>query len=235
MTVRPHELPPLRVKRTNSGMYLYTYEFKWIPAIKNIKGKVIKKGYTHIFNKTNVGKLISNGQTNIADFYDEFLDENPELREYVAFRKPDNSWEFKLKTELDSSNPDDKLALDLINSRYNYESNVDGRVYIRAEDTKREPAEDNQDSSNTCRAGGASHKKLDRRTRKHSGYPLQDFTPERMEEVVHSIGLREDLHNSFKYGIKRSKKKFSDKELFILTKDVETLVMTMALSDTSWH
>lgn len=71
------KLPPLIVKKTPSGFYLYTYTNKWDPEKKRSYRAGSKK----------VGSLISGKKEGCIRWDDHFLVKHPELKAFVCERK----------------------------------------------------------------------------------------------------------------------------------------------------
>lgn len=231
-------LPPLRVRRTKSANYLYTYDHKWIPATKDPEGKVIKKGYTDISNKKIVGKLVGVDNTSFAVFYDEFLEQYPELRYYTAFRAKDHSWEFKKNSELDCETPVDKTVIDHLGDKLNYADTDEGKGLKSADDSKTGASPADIVASKSFEAGRTILDKRPERSRKRSKELISTVHVgdiALMEDIAQATGMTAALQKTVKKICSSSEKKYSAQEIRDIVCTLECFVIYIAITGQSTY
>ncbi len=226
-------LPPLKVRRTPSANYLYTYDHKWIPAIKGPDGEVIKKGYTDISNKKIVGKLVEVDKASFAVFYEEFFKNYPEMRSYTAFQNADRSWTFKLTSDLDGNVPEEQEAIDYLVKNKNYTVSESGRLICPADEIEEETSPADILSSKKFEDGRTILEHRPERSRKHSKELITTVHAGNIilfEELARSTGVTTALEKTVNAICNSSKEKFSAKQRNSIVSTLECLAMYTAIT-----
>lgn len=85
----PVVLPPLKLHKGAKHTYVFTYRGVWEPAVKDEAGNIIKKGRARSVDRKTVGKIDDGQHTGVIQFYDAFLNDYPELKNYIVIRNSD--------------------------------------------------------------------------------------------------------------------------------------------------
>ena len=95
----PVVLPPLKLHKGAKHTYVFTYRGVWEPAVKDEAGNIIKKGRTRSVDRKTVGKIDDGKHTGVIKFYDAFLKDYPELKNYIVVRNADGTFTFHKLSE----------------------------------------------------------------------------------------------------------------------------------------
>ena len=95
----PVVLPPLKLHKGAKHTYVFTYRGVWEPAVKDEAGNIIKKGQTRSVDRKTVGKIDDGQHTGVIKFYDAFLKDYPELKNYIVVRNADGTFTFHKLSE----------------------------------------------------------------------------------------------------------------------------------------
>lgn len=151
MTNPPVILPPIKLHKGKTQTYVFTYRGVWEPAVKDKNGNIIKKGRSRTVDRKTIGKIDSGKDTGVIQFYDNFLNEYPELRDYSVVRNSDGSITFNKISNLSIDNPSEcEQIADLI-EKQDYELNTHGKVIKSADNVRMcaNPADIFEDALNT--------------------------------------------------------------------------------------
>ena len=96
----PVALPPLKLHKGARQTYVFTYRGIWEPAVKDDRGNIIKKGRARSVDRKTVGKIDDGKHTGVIKFYDEFLNDYPELKNYIVVRNSDGTFTFHKLSEV---------------------------------------------------------------------------------------------------------------------------------------
>ena len=109
----PVVLPPLKLHKGAKHTYVFTYRGVWEPAVKDEVGNIIKKGRARSVDRKTVGKIDDGQHTGVIKFYDAFLNDYPELKNYIVIRNSDGSFTFDKRSEVaDNAKATIESALD---------------------------------------------------------------------------------------------------------------------------
>lgn len=133
MTNPPVKLPPIKLHKGPSYTYVFTYQGVWVPAIKDEDGNIIKKGYSRVVNRKTIGKIDDGKHTGVIRFYDTFLDDYPELKDYSVVRNSDGSMSFNKISDLSIDNPADHEQIYELIEKQDYDLNTNGKVIKSAD------------------------------------------------------------------------------------------------------
>ncbi len=92
----PVVLPPLKLHKGAKHTYVFTYRGVWEPAVKDEAGNIIKKGRARSVDRKTVGKIDDGQHTGVIKFYDAFLNDYPELKNYIVIRNSDGTFTFSV-------------------------------------------------------------------------------------------------------------------------------------------
>lgn len=95
----PVVLPPLKLHKGAKHTYVFTYRGVWEPAVKDEAGNIIKKGRARSVDRKTVGKIDDGQHTGVIKFYDAFLKDYPELKNYIVVRNSDGTFTFHKLSE----------------------------------------------------------------------------------------------------------------------------------------
>ena len=96
----PVVLPPLKLHKGAKHTYVFTYLGVWEPAVKDEAGNIIKKGRARSVDRKTVGKIDDGQHTGVIKFYDAFLNDYPELKNYIVIRNSDGTFTFNKRSEV---------------------------------------------------------------------------------------------------------------------------------------
>ena len=96
----PVVLPPLKLHKGAKYTYVFTYRGVWEPAVKDEAGNIIKKGRARSVDRKTVGKIDDGQHTGVIKFYDAFLNDYPELKNYIVIRNSDGTFTFNKRSEV---------------------------------------------------------------------------------------------------------------------------------------
>ena len=136
MTNPPVALPPIKLHKAKNHTYVFTYRGIWEPAIKDDAGNIIRKGRSRSVDRKTIGKIDGGKDTGIIQFYDKFLDDYPELRNYSVVRNSDGSITFSKISDLSIDNPADREQISELIEKYDYELNTNGKVIKSADNVR---------------------------------------------------------------------------------------------------
>ena len=109
----PVVLPPLKLHKGAKYTYVFTYRGVWEPAVKDEAGNIIKKGRARSVDRKTVGKIDDGQHTGVIKFYDAFLNDYPELKNYIVIRNSDGTFTFNKRSEVaDNAKATIESALD---------------------------------------------------------------------------------------------------------------------------
>ena len=109
----PVVLPPLKLHKGAKHTYVFTYRGVWEPAVKDEAGNIIKKGRARSVDRKTVGKIDDGQHTGVIKFYDAFLNDYPELKNYIVIRNSDGTFTFNKRSEVaDNAKATIESALD---------------------------------------------------------------------------------------------------------------------------
>ena len=109
----PVVLPPLKLHKGAKHTYVFTYRGVWEPAVKDEAGNIIKKGRARSVDRKTVGKIDDGQHTGVIKFYDAFLNDYPELKNYIVIRNSDGTFTFDKRSEVaDNAKATIESALD---------------------------------------------------------------------------------------------------------------------------
>ena len=109
----PVVLPPLKLHKDAKYTYVFTYRGVWEPAVKDEAGNIIKKGRARSVDRKTVGKIDDGQHTGVIKFYDAFLNDYPELKNYIVIRNSDGTFTFNKRSEVaDNAKATIESALD---------------------------------------------------------------------------------------------------------------------------
>ena len=115
------------MKKHGKSFYVFTYKAEWIPKTYDEHGNAIG-GIATTNKRTLVGKVLDGKNEGPIKFNDKFLNDYPEFKDYIVFRKGKGSYDIKHINDFSKDNNQDLEVINTLVASDEYSINDSGKL-----------------------------------------------------------------------------------------------------------